>query len=135
MTKQRKHKVKIMPDLIDKSNALEWASQNSHCERITRYCEFLSVHGSGEVDVRHLKNVLESAMGCVWICVEKTKPRQSTRSFEVYIMGRNFVEQRATTLLAAVCRPDRNGLVKVNFWAELEQAIKYIDPYATVRRF
>ena len=122
-----------MPDMIDKSNALDWASANNVSDRIMRYCEFMALHGRDSIPVKILKGF--DTDNCVWLCIEKTGERQTTRSFEVYVMGKNFVETRMTVPIAAVCKVDRNGLVKVNFWTELEQVIKFVDPYATIRRF
>lgn len=127
-----------MPDLIDKSNCIAWlAMVENRClnERTQRYVEYLSLHGVDSVSTLHLINSLGYEKDVVWLCVEKTKTRQLTRSFEVYIMPTNFIENRVTTILSAVCRVDKDGMVKVNYWHELEHAIKYIDPYATIRRF
>jgi hypothetical protein len=123
-----------MPDYIDKSNALDWASKHSTNERITRFCEMLTQYGSDDVPTELLTNLLSDNNGC-WFCIEKTKPRQETRSFEVYFIDRKFIEVRATKVIAALCKRDRDGLVKVNYWCDLESTIKGIDPYATIRRF
>lgn len=131
-----------MPNLIDKTNALEWFNAlATSCEGATKiqfmrlYVEFMALHGTGDVSTVHLENIADTINDCdayVWIVVDKTKERQSTYSFEVYIMDERFVESRVTRLIAVVCREDRQGQVKVNYRFEVDQVIKALDPYAKI---
>lgn len=131
-----------MPDMIDKTNALKWFDNfNKTYEGDTKiafmraYVEFMALHGTEDVSTAHLENISSIINDCdafAWMVVDKTKERQSTHSFEVYIIDERLLEHRVTRLIAAICRQDKQGQVKVNHRFEVDQALKALDPYARI---
>lgn len=122
-----------MPDFIDKFNAIAFAENNPIMGPNARaYCECLARWGRFDVSADTIK-FFDSELDCFFLCVEKTKTRQNTRSFEVYMITSDLMDYRMTYLLSALCGKDREGQVKVNYRCELDQMLKLINPNAQIK--
>jgi hypothetical protein len=131
-----------MPQYIDKTSALAWldSQDTAHmtgckAQFLTLFCEYLAVHGTQDVSVQHLESVasfIDNATHIIVVTVDKTKQRQETKSYEVYILDQALEDIRATTLFAALYRSDKNGCVKVNYRCELDQAFRATIPLVRI---
>jgi hypothetical protein len=122
-----------MPDFIDKFNASAFAESNPSMGPNARgYCECLAKWGRDEVASDTIK-FFDISEDYFFLCVEKTKPRNNTRSFEVYMIASNLMDYRITHLVSALCGKDREGQVKVNYRFEVDQMLKLINPDAQIK--
>lgn len=126
----------MMPNMIDKSNALAWL-ESARVDygingvvlnpAIENYCKLLAQYGSKEqVSVEAMIHCFgDMDANCKWVIVDRTKERQSTKSAGVYILRNNELV-RCTPLISALFGQDRNGNVKVNYMYLIGQFLELI---------